>query len=124
MMAYGESLLSKICDNNAVEMLDKYGIERDHFSTETERAAYDFIRKYASENGGNAPSYAALVSDIPDIEYVPDVSDRFRVSFSKIKGFGRKTEICGVCGTGITEIIPISRHGIANFYIDRRTGKY
>lgn len=85
MMAYGESLLSKICDNNAVEMLDKYGIERDHFSTETERAAYDFIRKYASENGGNAPSYAALVSDIPDIEYVPDVSDSFEYLSRKLK---------------------------------------
>ncbi|MEV2371101.1 DNA helicase, partial [Paenibacillus larvae] len=65
MSVHGEQLLSKIVDTNDVLALKKYGIERYHFATEPEWAAYDFIVRYASKNGGNAPSYATYVSACP-----------------------------------------------------------
>lgn len=77
MSVHGEQLLSKIIDGNNVLALKKYGIERYHFATEAERAAYDFIVRYASKNEGNAPSYATYVSACPDVAYIPDVSDSY-----------------------------------------------
>lgn len=92
-MAYGEQLLSKICDENAVHVIRKYGIERDHFATDPEQRAFDFIVKYAEENGGDAPSYAVLVSEVPDIEYIPDVSDSFEYLARKLKNSAGKRRI-------------------------------
>lgn len=84
-MAHGEILLSKVCDENAVKILDRYGVLREHFATEVERQAYDFIRKYANENGGKAPSYAALIEAVPDFVYVPDVTDSFEYLVRNLK---------------------------------------
>lgn len=84
-MSAGQSLLSKIIDDNNVKAFALYGIERDHFPTEAERKAYDFIVQYAQENGGQAPSYATFVAENPDITYIPAVSDSYEYLARKLK---------------------------------------
>ncbi len=103
-MAYGEPLLSKICDDNNVRALTRYGIEREHFDTPTERAAYEFIKRYADENRGDAPSYATLVGEIPDFVYIPDVSDSYEYLARKIKDAAGKRQIKEFVETELPEI--------------------
>lgn len=84
-MSYIEPLISKIIDDNAVPTLDSLGLDRDFFPVGVERDAYDFVRKYSTENAGQAPSYAAIVTEIPDFTYVPDVTDSYTYMETKIK---------------------------------------
>lgn len=84
-MIEGQSLLSKIIDNNEPDVLDRYMLDRDDFATEGERQAYDFIKKYAAENGGAAPSYAVYVDACRDVEYIPEVSDSYEYLAGRIK---------------------------------------
>jgi replicative DNA helicase len=91
MSAEGQQLLSKIIDENNVAALDKYGIERGHFVTEGERAAYDSIRNYANTNGGAAPSYATVVAEADEFTYIPQVTDSYTFLVEKIKdGAGKR----------------------------------
>lgn len=90
-MSYGESLLSRIVDDNDVTALARHGIEREHFMTEAERRAYDYILKYAEQNGGNAPSYAMLTEET-DIVYVPDVTDSIEYLAKKLKSQAAKVQ--------------------------------
>lgn len=85
MANYGESLLSKIIDANDVGTFTRFGIEREHFATEAERRAYDFIREYSEQNRGSAPSYATLVQECDGITYIPQVSDSYEYLTSKLK---------------------------------------
>lgn len=77
MAIYGEQIISKIADEGEVTALTRYGIIRDDFPTVSERKAYDFIVKYARENGGKAPSYASIAGEFPDLTYIPGVTDSF-----------------------------------------------
>ncbi|WP_054958430.1 AAA family ATPase [Paenibacillus dakarensis] len=77
MAIYGEQIISKIADEGDVSALSKYGIIRDDFPTLSERRAYDFVVKYAQENGGKAPSYASIAGEFPDLTYIPGVTDSF-----------------------------------------------
>lgn len=84
-MIEGQSLLSKIIDDGTPDVLDRYMLDRDDFATEGERQAYDFIKKYAAENGGAAPSYAVYVDACRDVEYIPEVSDSYEYLAGRIK---------------------------------------
>lgn len=90
-MSYGESLLSRVVDDNDVTALTRYGIEREHFATEAERQAFDFIHSYAEQNGGEAPSYATFVSET-DITYIPDVTDSFEYLARQLKSQAAKVQ--------------------------------
>lgn len=92
-MSVAESLLSKIVDANDVPALDRFAIAREHFATDGERAAYDFIRKYAAENRGAAPSYATLVANCGEFTYIPDVSDSYEYLARALKETYAKREI-------------------------------
>jgi len=83
-MSYVESLLSRIIDDNNVKQLDKLGLDRDFFPAGVERDAYEFIRKYTNEHG-RAPSYAAVVTEVPDFTYIPDVTDSYDYMARRIK---------------------------------------
>jgi replicative DNA helicase len=85
MANYGEQLLSKVCDENSVDSLIRYSIAEDDFPTEVERSAYRFIRKYADENRGNAPSYASVVAEVKGFTYIPAVSDTYEFLVRKLK---------------------------------------
>ena len=91
-MSYIEPLISKIIDDNAVPTLDSLGLDRDFFPVGVERDAYDFVRKYSTENAGQAPSYAAIVTEIPDFTYVPDVTDSYTYMARKVKETWAKLE--------------------------------
>jgi len=91
-MSYVEPLLSRIIDDNNVDELDKLGLDRDFFPAGVEREAYDFIRKYHRDNG-QAPSYAAVVTEVPDFTYVPSVTDSYDYMARRIKETWGQTEV-------------------------------
>lgn len=73
----GTLLLSKVLDDNDVQALVRHNITVDHFKVAADRKAYEFIRQYAEQNRGQAPSYATVVEQVPDFFYVPQVSDSY-----------------------------------------------
>lgn len=73
----GTLLLSKIIDDNDVQALARHNITADHFKIAVDRKAYEFIRQYAEQNRGQAPSYATVVEQVPEFFYVPQVSDSY-----------------------------------------------
>src|SRR5690606_40176608 len=91
-MSYVEPLLSRIIDDNNVAELDKLGLDRDFFPAGVEREAYDFIRKYHRDNG-QAPSYAAVVTEVPDFTYVPNVTDSYDYMARRIKETWGQAEV-------------------------------
>jgi replicative DNA helicase len=84
MPNYGEQLLSKVIDENDVNALTRFGIDRDHLGTKVERAAYDYIKRYAAENGGAAPSYVTITQEVAGFTYMPAVTDSFEFISRKI----------------------------------------
>mgnify|MGYP001199821874 CR=1 FL=1 len=82
----GYMLLSKIVDENRVDVLRKYGIKRSTFATQGERKVYDYVIDYEKTNG-DCPSYAAVADAVPEFDenYMPDVTDSFEWLASKIK---------------------------------------
>lgn len=92
MANYGEQYFSKVIDNNDVQAFTRFGIEESDFPTEAERKAYRFVRDYAEQNRGQAPSYATFVAENPDIVYIPDVTDSFEYMARKMKSFSAKLQ--------------------------------
>lgn len=85
MAGYGEQLISKVCDENDAAALIRYSVTEDDFATEVERSAYRFVRKYADENRGAAPSYASVVGECEQFTYIPAVSDSYEYLVRKLK---------------------------------------
>lgn len=77
MSNYGTLLLSKVLETNDVQALARHNIGGDHFKLEADRKAYEFIRDYAEQNRGQAPSYAAVTEQVPEFFYIPEVSDSY-----------------------------------------------
>lgn len=73
----GTLLLSKVIDDNDVQALARHNITADHFKVAVDRKAYEFIRQYAEQNRGQAPSYATVTEYVPGFFYVPQVSDSY-----------------------------------------------
>lgn len=104
MANYGESLISKMIDDNSLVALTKYGIEREHFATSCEQDAYDFIVKYSQENGDQAPSYATLVGEIDGFTYIPSVTDSYEFLAREMKDSAGKRQIAEFLnGKGLSE---------------------
>jgi hypothetical protein len=102
---YGESLLSKIIDNNDVASLRRLAIDRDHFATEGERKAYDFLQNYAQANRNQAPDYRTFAAECPDITYQPNVEDSFEYLARKLKDASGKRLIAEFLnGQGLGEM--------------------
>lgn len=80
-----EYFVSKVIDENDVAAFRRHGIEPDSFFTEVERDVVKFTLDYAEKNGGNAPSYAMIVSKFPDFNYFPKISDSFEHLAREIK---------------------------------------
>ncbi|WP_425710500.1 AAA family ATPase [Fictibacillus sp. Mic-4] len=87
---YGEAILSRVIDENSVDLLKRHGIERDHFPTQAEREVYDYIHEYAKQNGGKAPGYAVVVADHPEFNYVADDGTSFSYMCSRLKDAAAK----------------------------------
>lgn len=89
-MHYGTLLLSKIIDANDPQALTRFNVVPADFPTAGERSAYKFIADYAEANRGQAPSYATVVSEVPDFDYVPQVSDGYEYLVGQIKSYSAK----------------------------------
>lgn len=77
MSNYGTMLLSKVIDDNDVQALAKFNVESTQFKVDTDKRAYEFIRSYAEQNGGQAPSYATVLENVPGFFYIAEVSDSY-----------------------------------------------
>lgn len=82
---YCDLFVSKVIDENNVGVFGEYGIGPESFFTPLERNVVKYTIDYAKENGGNAPSYATLVSHFPEFSYIPSVSDSFDYLAREIK---------------------------------------
>lgn len=93
MAVTGQQLLSKIIDAGSTQALAKYNVKRSDFPTPAEREAYDFIVKYASENGGVAPSYATFSANVRNVTHIPEVTDSFEYLAGELKDATGKREL-------------------------------
>ena len=95
-------LLSKIVDENSVDKFEEYGLTSDYFSTEITRNTYEFVRKYRTEHG-QAPSYATVVANVPEFDYIPNVTDTYEYLAGKLKETYGKREIAKLFSSGEIE---------------------
>lgn len=93
MALYGSQILSKTVDEGDVNVFTRLSITRTDYPTEVERTAHDFIVKYAAENEGAAPSLATFVSECPDVDYIPSVTDSFEYLVRQLKDAAGKREM-------------------------------
>lgn len=84
MSNYGILLLSKVIDTNDPSALARLNIAEAHFNTEAERKAYRFIKEYAEQNRGQAPSYATVTEECPGFFYTPEVGDSYEYLTRKL----------------------------------------
>lgn len=91
-MQYATLLLSKVIDANDPKALDRFDIQESDMPTEVERKVYRFIKNYAHQNRGQAPSYATVAAEIPEFgsEYVPNVTDTYEYLVRQVKDHSAK----------------------------------
>jgi replicative DNA helicase len=90
-MSVVEQLISKVIDDNNVAALDIHGITRDLFLTDAERKFNDYVRKYAEENKGSAPSYVTMTANCTEFTYMPEISDSYEYLSRKLKeSYGKR----------------------------------
>lgn len=91
-MMYGNLLFSKVVEENNPQAFVKYGVKEADFETEAERKIYRFIREYANENGGEAPSYATVTAECPEYFHTPQVTDSFEYLTGEVKKHAAKLQ--------------------------------
>lgn len=97
----GTLLLSKVLDDNDPQALIRHNIFLEHFTVEADRKTYEFIRQYAEQTGGQAPSYATVVEHVPDFFYVPQVSDSYEWLTRRLLNDAGQVEFIDLVQTGI-----------------------
>lgn len=102
-MSVEEALLSKAIDTNNPLVFVQFGIEREHFPTQSGRKGYEFIRKYAEENHGQAPSYATFVAECPELTYIPECTDSFEYLARRLKDSAGKREVAKVINEEVAD---------------------
>lgn len=90
---YAKLFLNKVIEENGVGALARHNITVDDMYSEIDRKTYEFIRDYAEENGGEAPSYAVVADSVEDFEYIPEVSDSYTYLARQIKDFTAQREV-------------------------------
>lgn len=97
---HAKLLLNKVINEDDVKALTRYNIVLDDMPTEIDREAYEFIEQYAYENGGKAPSYAAISDQVDGFEYIPEVTDSFPWLVKGVKGFAATQAVIRLFETG------------------------
>ena len=97
---HAKLLLNKVINEDDVKALTRYNIVLDDMPTDTDRNAYEFIEQYAHDNGGKAPSYAAISDQVDGFEYIPEVTDSFSWLAKGVKGFAAKQAVIHLFETG------------------------
>ncbi|WP_426043219.1 DnaB-like helicase C-terminal domain-containing protein [Bacillus pumilus] len=67
-MSFGTSLLSKVIEANDPSALLRYGLTRNDFQTDGERAAFEYINNYAEKNGNQAPTAEMVATEVPTFQ--------------------------------------------------------
>src|SRR5690625_1261946 len=99
-MQHAKLFLNKIIEENDVSALDRHGVTESDMHSDIDRNTYDFIRDYAQQNGGKAPSYAVVADQVEGFEYIPEVSDSYTYLSRQIKNFSAKKAIVDLFETG------------------------
>src|SRR5690625_1474168 len=99
-MQHAKLFLNKIIEENDVSALDRHGITESDMHSDIDRNTYDFIRDYAQQNGGKAPSYAVVADQVEGFEYIPEVSDSYTYLARQIKDFSAQREVVRWFETG------------------------
>src|SRR5690625_3425932 len=97
---YAKLFLNKVIEENDVTALVLHNIKADDMYSDIDRNTFEFIREYAEENGGEAPSYAVVADSVEDFEYIPEVSDSYAYLARQIKSHSAKQEIIKLFDTG------------------------
>jgi len=90
---HAKLLLNKVVEDGDVTPLTLYNVTIDDMHTEIDRKTFRFIEEYAEQNGGKAPSYAAVADAVDGFDYVPEVSDSYRWLAESVKNYSAKIEI-------------------------------
>lgn len=102
-MNYTSLLFSKLIDANDPSVLKRYNIDRTDMPTETDRKIYDFIVNYAEQNRGQAPSYATVVGEFADFNYIEQVSDGYEYLTKQIKSQSAKLKLVDLIENKLAE---------------------
>jgi hypothetical protein len=84
-MQYGTLFLNKVIENNDVSAFNRFSIKEADMPTDLERHIFRFIENYGNTNRTHAPSYATIVAEYPDFNYIPQVSDSYEYLAKQIK---------------------------------------
>ncbi|MGY3188753.1 DnaB-like helicase C-terminal domain-containing protein [Lysinibacillus sp. TE18511] len=119
----GTLLLSKVLDHNDVQALARHNITADHFKVAADRKAYEFIRQYAEQNRGQAPSYATVVEQVPEFFYVPQVSDSYEWLTRRLLNDAGRSEFIDVVQNDIQTLFNEYPHDV-HVLIDKLQEKF
>lgn len=99
-MEHAKLLLNRVIEENAVDALARYQITLDDMPSDVDRATLRFINDYAAQNGGQAPSYALVATEVPGYEYIPGVSDQYEYLAREVKSDSAKRMVVGWFDSG------------------------
>lgn len=84
-MSFGTSLLSKVIEANDPSALLRYGLTRNDFQTDGERAAFEYISNYAEKNGNQAPTAEMVATEVPTFQPEFSIDATFEYLAKKAK---------------------------------------
>lgn len=84
-MSFGTSLLSKVIEANDPSALLRYGLTRNDFQTDGERAAFEYISDYAEKNGNQAPTAEMVATEVPTFQPEFSIDATFEYLAQKAK---------------------------------------
>ncbi|MDF1511170.1 DnaB-like helicase C-terminal domain-containing protein [Robertmurraya sp. DFI.2.37] len=102
-MHEAQLLFSKVIDSNDVAALTRFGITERMLPTEGDRQVFRFINDYATQNRGQAPSYATVAAECPDFVYSPQVGDSYEYLTRKVKEQSAMLEFVKLAENGLPQ---------------------
>lgn len=99
-MEYPKLFLNKVIEENDVSAIRRYNVTLDDMHSDVDKETYKFIVDYAEKNGGQAPSYATVASEVDGFEYIPEVSDSYEWLVTQIKDFTAKVKVAEWINSG------------------------
>lgn len=99
-MEYAKLLLNKAIEDGDIAALDRFAIEESDMPSDVDRATLRFMRDYAAENGGQAPSYATVAASVDGFDYIPEVSDSYEWLARQVKAHSAQRSVVEWFKTG------------------------
>jgi hypothetical protein len=84
---FGESLLSKVIENDDFLKLKQYGVSEEDFVTNSEKQVFKFISDYAEVNRGQMPDYRTVVGNFPTFTIRNSVQDSYEFLVNQLKSY-------------------------------------